>query len=267
MEANLAPYKASYRYWTGLLLFIRIVLYLGIALDESNRNHVSLLVTSLIIASLFLLRTIIGSNVYRKRFIDCIDSLFLINLLAFCFVTLYFHGTKKQGQKVLSNISVSIAFIMFVCILFCHMSIAILGIRCHNDTLGHSVKRKISVLHKSTLAEDFHIKLLHFNETETQAKGLVTQTTIEVGLSDSIEYSTESSTCEEETTGVNEVSSQHSDKSESTEHYTNPTLDPTLALTAADIGQKDSSRYQKRPKMKRSKMRNWDKLRETLLQD
>ena len=157
---------------------------------------------------------------------------------------------------------------MLVCILFCHVTIAILGIRCCNNTLGYSVKKKIS---ESTLAEDFHIKPLHFNEAETQAKGSVTQakgsvtqTTIDVGLSDSIEYSTESSTCEEETTGVNEVSSQHSGKSESTEHYTNPTLDPTLALTAADIGQKD---YQKQPKMKRSKMRNRDKLRETLLQD
>ena len=100
-----------------------------------------------------------------------------------------------------------------------------------------------------------------------RAKGSVTQTTIEIGLSDSVEYSAESSTCEEDTTGVNEISSQLSGKSESTEHYTNPTLDPTLALAAADISKKDSSPYQKQPKRKRSKMRNWNKLRESLLQD
>ena len=191
----------------------------------------------------------------------------------FCLVTLYLFGSNKQGQKVLANISVSIAFIMLVCILFCHVTIAILGIRCCNNTLGYSVKKKIS---ESTLAEDFHIKPLHFNEAETQAKGSVTQakgsvtqTTIEVGLSDSIEYSAESSTCKEETTGVNiiKISSQHAGKSESAEHYTNPTLDPTLALTVVDIGQTDSSRYQKQPKMKRSKRRNWDKLQESLLQD
>ena len=264
METNLAPYKARYRYWTGLLLLIRIALYLGTALDESH-NRVSLLIaTSLIVTSLFLLRAILGSRIYRKRFIDCIDSFSLINLLVFCLITLYFHGTNEQGQKTLVNISGSVAFIMLVCILFYHVIIAILGVRCRNNILRDIVKKKLT---KSISADDLHIKLLHLNETEAQTKGSVTHTITEVGLSDSTQYSAEASTSEEEMPEVNEISSPFSDKSELTEHYSKSSSNPALALAAADKCLKDSSDCQKQPKLKGSKPRRWDKLRESLLQD
>ena len=67
MEANLAAYSSKHRYWTGLLLLIRVVLYLEIALDTSNQTSNNLVATGLICTCLLFVKTLSGSNVYKKN--------------------------------------------------------------------------------------------------------------------------------------------------------------------------------------------------------
>ena len=67
MEANLATYSSKHRYWTGLLLLIRVALYLEIALDTSNRKSNNLLATGIICTCLLFVKTLSGSNVYKRN--------------------------------------------------------------------------------------------------------------------------------------------------------------------------------------------------------
>ena len=119
IEANLAPYKAKYRYWFGLLLFVRMALYLGIATEKSHESVTVVLAISLIAASILLLRTFLGNNVYRNRFIDYINSSFFYNLLALSIARLYCLNSSSC-QKRSSIISIALAFILFVIILSYH---------------------------------------------------------------------------------------------------------------------------------------------------
>ena len=76
MEANVAAFKPKHRYWPGLLLLIRVALYLVIAYNNSYESSTSVLITGLMVACLLLLNVWAG-NIYKVKLIDCLD----------CFVT------------------------------------------------------------------------------------------------------------------------------------------------------------------------------------
>ena len=60
-------YKAKYCYWYGLFLLVRMALYLGIATEKSHVSVTIVLAIGLIAASILLLRTFFGNNVYRNQ--------------------------------------------------------------------------------------------------------------------------------------------------------------------------------------------------------
>lgn len=59
MDAYLAPHIPKHRYWTGLLLIARIVLYLVSALNLSNNPRINLLAIGLTISCLFVLKAVL----------------------------------------------------------------------------------------------------------------------------------------------------------------------------------------------------------------
>ena len=121
MEANLAPYKSNYRYWTGLLLLIRVALYLEIAYNNSYESSTSVLVTGLIAAGLLLLKVWAG-GIYKKKTIDYLDSFCYFNLLTLSVVQLYLQAIdSKQQQKFAVKTSVSITFLLLLCVFIVHV--------------------------------------------------------------------------------------------------------------------------------------------------
>ena len=61
-----APYNSQYHFWTGLLLFIRVVLYVTTAFTASDIPHVPLLVTIFFLGVIALFKEIIGIRIYKK---------------------------------------------------------------------------------------------------------------------------------------------------------------------------------------------------------
>ena len=123
MEANLAPYKAKYHYWYGLLLFVRMALYLGIATGKSHESVTIVLAIGLIAASVLLLRTFLGSNVYRNRFIGYLNSSFYYNLLALSLARLFCQNSISCQKLTIFN--------NFHCFCFCSL--------CSYSFLPHSL--------------------------------------------------------------------------------------------------------------------------------
>ena len=69
MDAYHAPYVAIARnhYWIGLLLLARVVLYLTAAINVSGEPRVNFLALSLVVGSIFLLRTYSGMRIYTRN--------------------------------------------------------------------------------------------------------------------------------------------------------------------------------------------------------
>ena len=175
MEANLAAYSSKHRYWTGLLLLIRVALYLEIALDTTNRTSNNLLATGIICTCLLFIKALSGSNVYKKKLVDYFNSFCYVNLLI---LSIIYHNNRK-GRVTAAKVSVSIAFIQLLCVLTYHIISTLLEIPYLRISLTQRLNRysKLS-------------KVLRFDsqETDITMHTMTTRTTptsTQIGLQDS----------------------------------------------------------------------------------
>ena len=82
MDAYHAPYRKHTRYWTGLLLIIRLGLFLSFANNSESINIVAIIsVTGALLAIRF--------RVYKHFYNDILESSFILNLIIFSIVTFY----------------------------------------------------------------------------------------------------------------------------------------------------------------------------------
>ena len=83
LEPYHAPYTVKYRYWTGLLLFVRVFLYLIYFLNFSLDPRVDLMAIILIVGGLILLKGVTAKRVYKNWPLDVMETFIYFNLVAF----------------------------------------------------------------------------------------------------------------------------------------------------------------------------------------
>ena len=120
LDAYHAPYKDRHRYWIGLLLVVRFILFLISAIVdiESPQNpHVNLLV---IIISTSMLGTWVWSGVYKKWYLNVLELSFILNLAILAAAT---YQVKLAGgnQAAVFHTSVTFAFFTFMGIVIYHV--------------------------------------------------------------------------------------------------------------------------------------------------
>ena len=120
MDAYHAPYQPKYRYWTGLLLFVRIVINFQVEIDMSKNHQYSLLTIGFVITLLLLLKANLYDKVYKQKLLDFIESINYVNLLLFALARFYLPGSPSS-QKACAYVSVGVALLLFTCIVFYHV--------------------------------------------------------------------------------------------------------------------------------------------------
>ena len=121
MDAYHAPYKKETRYWTGLILLVRCVLFLIFAVNslQVGDNHFDLIFTTTVTSCLAGLAWI-QNGVYEKVHNKILEALFIVNLCIFSAAT--FHVKETGGnQAAVSYTSVGIAFATFILIFLYHV--------------------------------------------------------------------------------------------------------------------------------------------------
>ena len=117
MDAYHAPFTPKHRYWVGLLLFSLIahnLITAFLALDTS----LPVLSAGSITVGLIVFKSQ-NYPVYKIRFNDLLETLFFLNLAILAYGTLYI-GNINESQVIISNISMAVAFILFVVIVCYH---------------------------------------------------------------------------------------------------------------------------------------------------
>jgi len=117
-DAYTGPYKDRHRYWTGLLLLVRIVLLLVFSMNIQGSADINLLATILTLLSLFTYAALAGS-VYKAWSLNVIEYSFFLNLGILVSAT-YYTTVSGQGQTAVAYTSVSIAFAKFILIVVFH---------------------------------------------------------------------------------------------------------------------------------------------------
>ena len=119
------PYNSKYCYWTGLLLLVRVVLYITASVTVSSDPQTSLLVTIFLVSGLFLIKEITGARVYKKSFVNTVEIGLYINLLALSAFSWYRFKTDIRKQTAVAYTSTITAFILLVGVIIYHVSLLV----------------------------------------------------------------------------------------------------------------------------------------------
>ena len=109
-----APYNYKHRYWTGLLLIVRVTLYITAALFQSSNPQIPLVVTNVLIGGLFFLKSIIGIRLHNMLVIDVMETVTLLNILCLSVFSLYHFKNDNEKQTVIAYTSTSITLLILV---------------------------------------------------------------------------------------------------------------------------------------------------------
>ena len=119
LDAFYGPYTDKYRYWPGILLFIRIILFSIFAFYTLGDSAFELLTISVCISILFVIWMAIGIihrvSLYIKRNLNFLELFFHLNLVIFSIGSLYLklnQTTDIHKQQVLTVIMVGSVFIV-----------------------------------------------------------------------------------------------------------------------------------------------------------
>ena len=173
MDAYLAPHTLKSRYWTGLLLFTRVVLYIISAV--SGDPNVNLLAIGIAVVILLLIQLYSRSRIYKSVSLNCFEMASYFNLLLLTLVTFY-SLANKHGQETTAYISTSVALVMFLCALLYHILLRIHQTQClmrAKQFLRHKLHKRRS--------NDLNINLL--GNTEMNDYPANAPTTTIVGIS------------------------------------------------------------------------------------
>ena len=123
MDAYHAPYSRRHRYWTGLMLLTRCILFLAFATNYSSDEIVAnSYITTLVILGILLIKTY-STKVYRSFWKNLLELSFLCNMEILSATLSYFKGTISDDNSMICksiNASISISFITFIGILAYH---------------------------------------------------------------------------------------------------------------------------------------------------
>ena len=122
LDAYQGPYKDRFRFWTGFLLVVRVVLFITFASNVLGDPRVNLLA---IIISLLLLYTILWNTgqIYKSRLTHVLECVYILNLGVYTAATAFLVSSNSSPyrQEQLACIMVGTAFLVFSGTLVYHL--------------------------------------------------------------------------------------------------------------------------------------------------
>ena len=135
-DAYTGPYKANHRYWTGLLLLVRIILL--IIFSFVNQDTISLLIITIFSMALqaWLCLT---KWVYEDFINNCLEMVFLFNLgLTSAAILFEYSIHKSRHSSIVIYISTGVTFVIFVGIIIYHALMRLISTRA-----GAKLKKRV----------------------------------------------------------------------------------------------------------------------------
>ena len=124
------PYKIKFRYWTGLMLLARMVLFIFFnvnVLGNPKANMLAVIITTTVILAIWLK----VSRVYKNKAPNALELIFLVNLLLFSASSLYLicssstTNASTTSQEILVYFMAGSTLFIFICIVIFHCYIGI----------------------------------------------------------------------------------------------------------------------------------------------
>ena len=123
LDAYTGPFTNQGRYWTGLLLVVRLALFVASSFNHSTgTTSLNVTLANIVIVFLIILPWLLQTGIYCKRWLNALECLFLLNLAFLSTGTQYFLFYHKHHLQVwLTHLSVGLAFTTFIVIILYHV--------------------------------------------------------------------------------------------------------------------------------------------------
>lgn len=175
LDAYHAPYRRPHRYWTGLMLLTRCILFLVFATNSTdNPLPTNMFAVTLAVMGILIIKSHI-TKVYRQAYIETLELCFLLNLGVLS-ATLYYlvDNLKDNNERIVYNTvtaSISLSFAMFIGIVAYHIHLQARKTKYYASILE-------SMWQRYTQTVPSHPKVV--DSVETRHKPPITTTTIEL---------------------------------------------------------------------------------------
>ena len=131
IEPYHAPYKFKHRYWTGLLLFVRVFLYFAFAFNISGDPKINLTAIVLVIGGILFYKGSLG-QIYRKKTVDVIEMVCYLNICSFSAIQLFVLQRKTSHQQSVNYaayLSGIVTFTLLIAVVLYH-AYSVLHVLC-----------------------------------------------------------------------------------------------------------------------------------------
>ena len=119
------PYNSRYRYWTGFLLLVRVILYITSSVTVSANPEVSLLATIILVGGFSLFKGSLGVKMVNKSITYIVETILYFNLLALAAFSQYKFNIDLKKQTAVAHISTIITLLLFAVVLAYHLYLVI----------------------------------------------------------------------------------------------------------------------------------------------
>ena len=129
IEAYHAPYHKQHRYWTGLLLFVRVLLILISISTEGKGSTVPLLSIVFVLGTLFLLKTTYMKKLYKKWPVDVLETVLMFNLFVYA-IFMWYALDQDETRRIVAYVSTMVTLVLLLCVLAYHVYANLLASLC-----------------------------------------------------------------------------------------------------------------------------------------
>ena len=124
LDAYQAPFKDQYCYWPGVLLMVRVVLYIVFIINEGNNYNANLLTIALVLCFYAIITNRL--SVYKYWPLCVLENSFLINLIFLSCTLIYFQSNNNDGVKIVI-VSGALSLVVYLGIIIYHLYVQLKG--------------------------------------------------------------------------------------------------------------------------------------------
>ena len=125
-DAYTGPYKHKHRYWTGVLLLVRVIILMIFTLNQTNTPAINLITIQVISFALATYASYVG--VYKNWPYNILEITSLLNS-SFLSAISFYQLLNDSGLAVTTSVSISVAFVTFIFILLFHTTMQLKSIK------------------------------------------------------------------------------------------------------------------------------------------
>ena len=129
LDAYQGPYNKRFRFWPGLTLLLRIILFVSVALNSLGDPEINLTLIISLVLGLLSLELVLGMALkseipYKKMNLNYIEAFYLLDLGLLCTWSVLQSenttSTRMNQQHIISGVLVGLVFLVFIAILNYH---------------------------------------------------------------------------------------------------------------------------------------------------